>query len=339
MHLEGFIVSALLLLAVTSVAVALFRHLGLGSVLGLLIAGIVVGPHSPGPYVTPHVEDVRHFTELGVVLLLFVIGLEIKPSRLWSQRRDLLGLGSLQILLTGFAITFYVSLGPDSWRTALLIGLSLSLSSTAFVMQLLHEKGEFASQHGTGAFAVLLAQDLSVVLLLALVPLLSDTAAISAGIPLWEQLLILVGMFAVLFIFGLRLVPYALEWLARPRQSGSLSFGSISSRFVCGLGHASGRIIDGVGRFSHGHAAFRVGLQYANSCPHRTLQGSFDEPVLRRCGHVHRPRYAGPTAICIFPAHRCLDWHQTHGIVSVGDRLRILSQQCGAYDISSCPGG
>ena len=215
MHLEGFIVSALLLLTVTSIAVALFRHLGLGSVLGLLIAGVVVGPHSPGPYVTPHVEDVRHFTELGVVLLLFVIGLEMKPSRLWSLRRDLLGLGSLQILLTGLAITFYVSLGTDSWRTALLIGLSLSLSSTAFVMQLLHEKGEFASRHGTGAFAVLLAQDLSVVPLLALVPLLSDTAAISSGIPLWEQLLILVAMFAVLFAFGLRLVPYALEWLAR----------------------------------------------------------------------------------------------------------------------------
>ena len=81
MHLDSFIVSALLLLAVTSVAVALSRHLGLGSVLGLLIAGVVVGPHSPGPYVTAHVEDVRHFTELGVVMLLFVIGLEMKPSR------------------------------------------------------------------------------------------------------------------------------------------------------------------------------------------------------------------------------------------------------------------
>ncbi len=215
MHLEGFIVSALLLLTVTSIAVALFRHIGLGSILGLLIAGVVVGPHSPGPYLTPHVQDVRHFTELGVVLLLFVIGLEMKPGRLWSLRRDLLGLGSLQILLTGLAIALYVSLGSNSWRTALLIGLSLSLSSTAFVMQLLHEKGEFASRHGTGTFAILLAQDLSVVPLLALVPLLSDTAAIGSGIPLWEQLLILVSMFAVLFIFGLRLVPFALEWLAR----------------------------------------------------------------------------------------------------------------------------
>ncbi|MEN8177827.1 MAG: cation:proton antiporter [Pseudomonadota bacterium] len=215
MHLDSFIVSALLLLAVTSVAVALFRHLGLGSVLGLLVAGGVVGPHSPGPYVTAHVEDVRHFTELGVVLLLFVIGLEMKPSRLWSLRRYLFGLGSLQILLTGFAITLYVSLGVESWRTALLIGLTLSLSSTAFVMQLLQERGELASNHGTGTFAILLMQDLSVVPLLALVPLLSDTAAISSGIPLWEQLLIMGGMFAVLWVFGLRVVPLALEWLAR----------------------------------------------------------------------------------------------------------------------------
>lgn len=140
-YLDNFIFSALLLLAVTSVAVTLFRHLGLGSILGLLIAGVVVGPHSPGPYVTDHVEDVRHFTELGVVLLMFVIGLEMRPTRLWSMRRYLFGLGSLQILLVGLAITLYVSIGVESWQTALLIGLTLSLSSTAFVMQLLQERG------------------------------------------------------------------------------------------------------------------------------------------------------------------------------------------------------
>ena len=215
MHLDSFIVSALLLLAVTSVAVALFRHLGLGSVLGLLVAGVVVGPHSPGPYVTDHVADVRHFTELGVVLLLFVIGLEMKPSRLWSLRRDLLGLGSLQIRLSGLVITLYVSFGVETWKTALLIGLTLSLSSTAFIMQLLQERGEFASSHGSGTFSILLMQDLSVVPLLALVPLLSDTAAIAVGVPLWEQLLILGGMFTLLAIFGLALVPFALDWLAR----------------------------------------------------------------------------------------------------------------------------
>jgi len=215
MHLDNFIVSALLLLAATSVAVALFRRIGLGSVLGLLVAGVAVGPHSPGPNVTSHVDDVRHFAELGVVLLLFVIGLEMKPSRLWSLRRELFGLGSLQILLTGAVIALYVFTGTGQWSTALLFGLSMALSSTAFVMQLLAERGELASRHGTGTFAILLMQDLAVVPLLALVPLLSETAAITRGIPLWEQLLILAGMFAALFVFGLRVVPYALNWLAR----------------------------------------------------------------------------------------------------------------------------
>lgn len=215
MYLDTFIFSALILLAVTSVAVTLFRHLGLGSILGLLIAGVVVGPHSPGPYVTTHVADVRNFTELGVILLMFVIGLEMRPTRLWSMRRYLFGLGSLQILLVGLAITFYVSIGVESWPIALLIGLTLSLSSTAFVMQQLQERGELASNHGNGAFAILLMQDLAVVPLLALVPLLSDNTAISSGIPLWQQLLILAGMFTLLWIFGLKIVPMALEWLAR----------------------------------------------------------------------------------------------------------------------------
>lgn len=215
MHLDTFIFSALLLLAVTSVAVTLFRHLGLGSILGLLIAGVVVGPHSPGPYVTDHVEDVRHFTELGVVLLMFVIGLEMRPTRLWSMRRYLFGLGSLQILLVGLALTLYVSLSVESWPTALLIGLTLSLSSTAFVMQLLQERGELASKHGSGTFAILLMQDLAVVPLLALVPLLSKHTSISTGVPLWQELVILAGMFAALWVFGLKLVPRALEWLAR----------------------------------------------------------------------------------------------------------------------------
>lgn len=215
MHLDSFVVSALILLAVTSMTVALFRHMGLGSVLGLLVAGVVIGPHSPGPYITDHVDDVRHFTELGVVLLLFVIGLEMKPQRLWALRREIFGLGSLQILVTGAVIAAYVSLGTDNWGTALLMGLTLALSSTAFVMQILQERGEVASRYGTGTFSVLLMQDLAVVPLLALVPLLSQTAAISSSLPLWQQLAVLALMFGVLGLFGLRVVPYALEWLAR----------------------------------------------------------------------------------------------------------------------------
>jgi len=162
-HLDSSIVYALLLLAVASVAVALFRRLGLGSVPGLLVAGVVVGPHSPGPPFTEHAGDVRHFAELGMVLLLFVIGLDMNPARLWSMRRALVGLGSLQILLTGLTIPLCVSLGMASWATALLIGLPLSLSSTAFVIQLPPQRGELASPENIDASLRLGAEALQMI--------------------------------------------------------------------------------------------------------------------------------------------------------------------------------
>ncbi|MEF8715683.1 MAG: cation:proton antiporter, partial [Accumulibacter sp.] len=101
---KSFVDSAVLLLVVAAVAVAVFRHFGLGSILGLLVTGVIVGPHTPGPFITTEVEGVRHFTELGVVLLMFLIGLEMKPRRLWELRRTLFGLGSLQIIVSALAI-------------------------------------------------------------------------------------------------------------------------------------------------------------------------------------------------------------------------------------------
>ena len=148
MHLDSFITSAVVVLIATSIAVAVFKHFGLGSILGLLVAGIAVGPYSFGPTVTTEVEDVRHFTELGVVMLLFLIGLEMKPSRLWSLRREVFGLGLLQILVTGAVIGTYFLLFEPHWTSALLIGLTFALSSTAMVLQILQESGEINSKHG-----------------------------------------------------------------------------------------------------------------------------------------------------------------------------------------------
>lgn len=161
MDLENFISSAVILLFAASVMIMLFKHLGLGSIAGLLVAGIIVGPHTPGPQITAHVEGVRSFTELGVVLLLFVIGLEIRPSRLWALRREIFGLGSMQILLTASAITAYALLNHCNWKAALIIGMAMAVSSTAMVMQMLQDKGEIASPHGSAAFGVLLMQDLA----------------------------------------------------------------------------------------------------------------------------------------------------------------------------------
>lgn len=223
MAVDSFIFSALLVLAAASVAVALFRHLGLGSVLGLLVAGIIVGPYSPGLYATTRVEDVRQFAELGVVMFLFVIGLEMNPRRLWTMRREVFGLGTLQILITGACIAAYLAFYFDGPGTALLIGMTFALSSTAFVMQILQERGEIASKHGMTSFSILLMQDLAVVPLLALVPIVSTVGTLSAEVPLWEQFAIVIGMFALVLAFGRYILPYALNHLAKQsNQDGFL---------------------------------------------------------------------------------------------------------------------
>lgn len=212
---KSFVYSAALLLVAAAAAVALFRHFGLGSILGLLVAGILIGPHTPGPSATSHVESLRHFTEFGVVLLLFVIGLEIRPRRLWDMRRMLFGLGSLQILLSGVALALYFRLFFADWQLALMIGLFLSLSSTALVMQMLYERGEIATHHGQTAFAILLMQDLAVVPMIALMPVVADTGPLPSELAVWEQLAVVGVMLALVIGGGRWLVPKLLDLMAR----------------------------------------------------------------------------------------------------------------------------
>jgi glutathione-regulated potassium-efflux system protein KefB len=242
-----------LLLAATAAAVAVFRHFGLGSVLGLLVAGVLIGPHTPGPSVTDHVEDVRHFTELGVVLLLFLIGLEMQPRRLWSLRRSMFGLGSLQILCSGLAIALYLHLFEPRWRIDVLAGLTLSLSSTAFVLQILQERGEIASAHGRTAFAVLLMQDLAVVPLLALIPILADVGRLSADVPIAEQVAIVVVAVVMVVLTGRFLVPRLLDVLARQNNREAIFlvamaavFGSAWALDQAGMSMALGAFLMGV---------------------------------------------------------------------------------------------
>lgn len=212
---KSFVYAAVLLLVVASIAVAIFRQFGLGSVLGLLVAGVLIGPHTLGPTVFTRVEDVRHFTELGVVLLLFLIGLEMQPRRLWSLRRSMFGLGSLQILVSGLALALYLHLFEPRWGIDLLAGLTLALSSTAFVIQILQERGEVASRHGRTAFAILLMQDLAVVPLLALIPILADVGPLSSDIPVFRQVVTVVVIVALVVAAGRYLVPRILDVLAR----------------------------------------------------------------------------------------------------------------------------
>lgn len=169
---EAQLIQVTVFLAAAAIAAPLGRFLRIGAVLGYLAAGVVIGPYVLGPlYALEHVEEVLKFGEFGVVLLLFVIGLELRPIRLWSMRSAIFGLGAAQLVLTALVLAgvgLAFGLAPAQ---ALFIGLALSLSSTAFALQVLEEKGELTTRHGRLAFSVLLFQDLAAIPLIALAPL------------------------------------------------------------------------------------------------------------------------------------------------------------------------
>jgi glutathione-regulated potassium-efflux system ancillary protein KefC len=226
---DDLLSSALYLFAVAAILITLSKRLGLGSILGLLIAGIIVGPFSPGPILTENVSSVRHLTEFGVVLLLFVIGLEMQPQKLWSMRKEVFGLGSAQILVSGFLIFLYATLYAESWQVALLVSLTFALSSTAFVMQILQEKGIVYSVEGKTSFSILLMQDLAVVPLLALVPIVAINGGITSSQPVWQEILIAIGSITALILFGKYLVPKLLDYLAKHQNKDAFFFSVLTS--------------------------------------------------------------------------------------------------------------
>jgi monovalent cation:proton antiporter-2 (CPA2) family protein len=179
------LVQVTVFLAAAAIAAPLGRTLGIGAVLGYLAAGIVIGPYLLGPlYQLDDVEGILHFAEFGVVMLLFVIGLELRPVRLWSMRSSIFGLGLAQLAATSAALTaigVLLGLPPNQ---AVFVGLALSLSSTAFALQLLEEKKELSTRHGRLAFSVLLFQDLAAIPLIALVPLFAIGANAEAAMDL-----------------------------------------------------------------------------------------------------------------------------------------------------------
>ncbi|MCE9671009.1 monovalent cation:proton antiporter-2 (CPA2) family protein [Myxococcus stipitatus] len=177
----SFLHQALVFLGAAVVSVPLFKRLGLGSVLGYLAAGAIIGPS--GAKLIGDVENVLHFSELGVVLLLFVIGLELQPTRLWGMRRDVFGMGGAQVVLTGALLAAVCLLCGLTPGAAIIAGFGLSLSSTAFALQLLAERNQLTTGYGRLAFGILLFQDLAVIPLLALLPLLghANAAAPEAG--------------------------------------------------------------------------------------------------------------------------------------------------------------
>ncbi|EON91233.1 glutathione-regulated potassium-efflux system protein kefC [Marinobacter lipolyticus SM19] len=267
---EYFIQAFIYLLAAV-VAVPLAKRLGLGSVLGYLVAGVVIGPVTG--LVGQEAATIQHFAEFGVVMMLFLVGMELDPKSLWAMRVRLLGLGGLQVVLTsaaGMAIAWWLGL---PWQTAVTVGLIFSLSSTAIVLQTLNEKGLSKTEGGRGAFSVLLFQDIAVIPMLAVIPLLavSGLAAVGAAdaehhgsfnlvadLPGWAHGLVVIGAVAAVIVGG--------HYLSRPLfryvvQSGMREvFTAMALMLVIGIA-----ALMSVVNLSPALGAFLAGVVLANS--------------------------------------------------------------------------
>lgn len=216
MPIDQLLTTAVLLLGASAVAIIVSRRAGFGSILGLLAAGILLGPFTPGPVID--IGQLRAATELGVVFLLFIIGLELEPRRLWAMRRMLFGLGSLQMVVTGIVLMLGAMIIGRSWQASLILGLGLALSSTAFVAQLLAERGELTSEHGRASLAILLLQDMAIVPLLALVPLLGPGGGETASGSLIERLALILAALAAVGVIGHVVLPRVLALVAGQRN-------------------------------------------------------------------------------------------------------------------------
>ncbi len=215
-HAPSWLINSLIYLSAAVIAVPLSKALGLGAIIGYLAAGMAIGPWGLG--LVTNVQDILHFAEFGVVLMLFLVGLELEPRRLWSLRRPIFGWGSAQVLgcallLTAVAIGFGVG-----WRIALVAALGLALSSTAIALQVMKERNLLPTGSGQAAFAILLFQDVAAIPILALLPLLGlASEANQAATPVnhaWEALKIIAVVTSIIVGGRLALRPL-FRWIAR----------------------------------------------------------------------------------------------------------------------------
>jgi monovalent cation:proton antiporter-2 (CPA2) family protein len=209
MTLNQFLISGLIYLAATVISAPLSKRLGIGSVLGFLVAGAMIGPSALN-LVGDHGETVKHFAEFGVIMMLFIIGLELEPSKLWDLRGQIFGLGALQVFGISAVLSAAAMMVVPSWREAVVIGIILSLSSTAIVMQSLSERGLSKTPVGQSVFSVLLFQDISVIPILAVLPLLAiapvvasaESSSLIAGWPTWLQAIAILLAVAAITLGG-----------------------------------------------------------------------------------------------------------------------------------------
>ncbi|MCM2680295.1 monovalent cation:proton antiporter-2 (CPA2) family protein [Echinimonas agarilytica] len=227
--MTGYLLHAFVYLCAAVIAVPIAKRLGLGSVLGYLVAGVVIGPVLG--FVGQETATIQHFAEFGVVMMLFLVGLELEPKMLWAMKHRLLGLGGLQVTLSTLVFSGCALYWGIAWQTAVAIGLLLSLSSTAIVLQTFNEKGLSKTDGGRSSFSVLLFQDIAVIPMLAVIPLLAipelletsqqvaqdshgDSLSLVAHLTGWHYALVVVGAIAAIIASGRFLSRHLFHFIA-----------------------------------------------------------------------------------------------------------------------------
>ena len=232
MHEGGLLFQAFIYLTAAVVSVPVAKKLGLGSVLGYLIAGVIIGPFVLG-LVGSERQSVMQFAEFGIIMMLFLIGLELKPAMIWKLKGSILGMGGAQVTATALLLMAIALFFGLQWQTALALGLVLALSSTAIVLQTLHEKGLMQTDGGQNAFSVLLFQDIAIIPILAIMPLLATGHAPLhqaqggsghgagttwvEGLPLWGQTTAVLGVVAGIILAGKYLINPSFRLIAKTR--------------------------------------------------------------------------------------------------------------------------
>ena len=253
--------------AAAVLVVPIFRKFGLGAVLGYLAAGAAIGPF--GLSLISDVEAIMHFAEFGVVLLLFIIGLELQPKRLWTLRNTVFGLGGLQVVLSaavlGIAAVFF-DLTP---ALAVVVGLGLALSSTAFVLQTLAERDELKDRHGRAAFAILLFQDIAAIPILAIIPLLATADAAANSDPIAFSIAKVAAVLAAVIVGGHYLLSPILKVVAATHTREL--FTATALLIVAGMA----LLMDSLG-ISMALGAFLAGVLLANSEYRHALEADIE---------------------------------------------------------------
>src|SRR4051812_24540342 len=280
MNIDQLLFATTAMIVVTAVALGVARKLSLGSIAALLVVGMALGPHSPRPLLTGHVEQLQAVGELGVTFLLFIIGLDTRPSRLWSMRRLVAGLGSLQFFLTAAAISALVALlGTRNWGAASVVGLGLAMSSDAIALPMLDERGDSATPQGQVTIAVNIFQTLMAIPVLALIPVLGAQGHGPGAVPGWTKAVHVAAAVSGIHLVGRYVLPRALALTVRNLGSGSFGLLVLATVLGASLAMSKAGISMALGAFMVGTllstTVFAEQIKAVATPPKQVLLGLF----------------------------------------------------------------